>query len=153
MKVSNDESEIHSMTIVRDNPHKNIVKVYDVFKCKFGHKTKYFIIQELLNEADELWKLFANTCLYDEYGNDAGDITISVVKTLKTIPLMEQLEEDKNTDKKWKWLMDIAAYLERHHIDYADLCDANIMKRRKRHVLIDVGCCECPKQYVNEITI
>ncbi len=150
LKITEDYSEAKAMKIVKAFPNKNIVKVYDVFSCFFGRRKFNFIIQEKLNEADDSWRHFSNHAFNDDYACDY--ITPKLIKISKNIPNY-WIQNQKQYETQWKWLNNLAFYFKKHNIKFADLHSENILKRKKNHVLIDLGCSKSPKQKIYNIKL
>lgn len=148
MKISEDRSEINTMSIVKKNPTVNIVKVWDVFRCKIANRTYYFIVEELLKTAITTWKDFADFAMYS-----TGDswITRHSVKKAKSDPPTELSHLKRTLPSQWKWLEKIGEYFDKHRIKFADIHGRNIMRRGKHHVLIDLGVARAPRQIVDTL--
>jgi len=135
IKITEDRTEIHTMVIIRNNPHKNIVKVKDAFSVRVGRWRRDFIVEELLDVSDVSWKDFANRVIFKKHISQ------------KDLKEFSNVNNAKNFSKdQIKWINDLALYFDKYGIRYGDLHEHNIMKRNKNHVLIDIGVAKCNKQ-------
>src|SRR3990167_264962 len=146
VKLTKDSSELHTMAIVMKYPHPSIVKVIDVFAVKFGRNVINFIIEEKLDNADYEWKLFANLA-----NEDTNWITPYLVSTTRDNIIKyykDNVYAAERLNEKFDWLDQIAHYFQLHKIKFADIHYNNIMKKKDKHILIDLGCSRSPKQDV-----
>lgn len=145
LKISEDRTEINTMAIVKKHPTVNIVKVWDVFRCRIANRIYYFIVEELLSKARGDWRDFADFVMAPV---DDCCITKKSIKRAKQKPATE-LEHIKQLPCQWKWIEQIAAYFDKHKIKFVDIHNGNIMRRKNRHVLIDLGVARAPRQVVD----
>lgn len=142
MKFTTDKSELHTMTVVMNNPSEFIVKVHDVFKVKVGTHVRYIIVEELLEKASVSWRDFTNNVTYGMFLTSKG-----LTKSEKWNKKYRSRKPDpKPHHDKMLWIQNVCSFLEQHNIKYGDLHGKNIMKRGKLHVVIDLGMSRCPKQ-------
>lgn len=137
LKVSRDQSEINTMSLVKSKPCKYIVKVIDTFKMKLNGHMRYFIVQEYLSQPERKWKSFCN----DFYDYD-----------LEPESVFNKIKTDKKSYSRYKtqfnWALNVSKYFKRNKIKFSDLHSGNIMKRNRQHVLIDLGVSRSPKQKI-----
>ena len=156
LKLTRDQSEAVTMSIVRDAPCKQIVQVIDVFQLppSIMAVPTYGIVQEKLSSPSGDWATFMgliSSVVFDK-GFAGGLNKKRMLRLLQELARNRQDDDDylpDFTDEKVEWLYQLAMYFESQSIVFYDFHAGNIMKGKRGHVLIDLGQSKSPGHHVD----
>ncbi len=146
LKITKDDSEPHSSYIVKKHPSVCFVKIKDVFCIQFGlNKPLYIILQEKLQKSKQNWRMFIQEVKCSIVDPRAIADRKSVFCGNRTLTELQE--------HQFKWLEHIGRYFEKHNIKYSDLHTGNVMRKGRKHKVIDLGYTKCPPQKLDVLSV
>tara|TARA_Y100000310_G_C20515030_1_gene730749 strand:- start:133 stop:756 length:624 start_codon:yes stop_codon:yes gene_type:complete len=148
LKITTDKQEAQAMSLVRDNPHPNIVKVHKAWRYK-SIKGVYFIEIDKLkkidgDKTDEIIEQNFNMGTKKKRNDMHLELTSYINGTNSKESLVKAKEVIKQNMSKealklYDDLMKAAIHIKKIGIQGWDLHGGNVMKKGNRYVAIDLG--------------